>query len=60
MANQTDENSSTIMAAKENRSTAKIEGEPSFATLKKALLVFFAIMIAGPLELLIILWFENR
>lgn len=56
MANPTDDNSSSIIAAIENRSTAKIEGEPKNATLKKALLVIFAILVAGPLELLIILY----
>ena len=56
MANQTDDNSSSIIAAIENRSTAKIEGEPKYATLKKALLVIFAILVAGPLELLFILY----
>ena len=58
MESQIDDTRSTVVDAKETRSTAKFEGEPKNTTLKKALLVFFAIMVAGPLELLIILYFS--
>ncbi len=56
MVNHNNEDRSSIISAKEHRSSSKIQGEPRYTKLKKFGLVILAILFAGPLELLIILY----
>ncbi|MHA2249551.1 MAG: hypothetical protein ACXAD7_04265 [Candidatus Kariarchaeaceae archaeon] len=50
---------SSVILARETRDTAKL-GEPSkFLQIQKFFLVIFAILVAGLLQLLIVLIFEN-
>ncbi|OLS23068.1 MAG: hypothetical protein HeimC2_28080 [Candidatus Heimdallarchaeota archaeon LC_2] len=56
MVNHSTEENSSITLAKEHRSSARIEGEPRYTKLKKIGLVVLALLFAGPLELLIILY----
>ncbi len=56
MANHNTEESSSIVTTKEDHLSAKIEGEPKRTKLKKIGLVVLALLFAGPLELLIILY----
>ena len=55
MVNHNTEDSSSIITAKEHRSSAITGGEPKYTKRKKFGLVLLAILFAGPLELLIIL-----